>query len=99
MDGRESHRKAHVSFSPDWPKHYSGQREIHAYLQHVAKKYNVYKQILFNTEVLSTEWLEQKQKWHVKWRSTLDEKADMISEGYFDSVYASLLLCFSRTGI
>ncbi|ORZ00391.1 putative monooxygenase [Syncephalastrum racemosum] len=76
--------------NPNWPKHYSGQREIYAYLQHVAKKYNVYKQILFNTEVLSTEWLDDRQKWHVKWRSTRDEKTDIISESYFDAVIAGL---------
>ncbi|CAO3592614.1 unnamed protein product [Absidia cylindrospora] len=42
--------------NPNWSKSHSPQAEIYAYLQHVAKKYDLYKNIQLNTTVLMAEW-------------------------------------------
>ncbi|KAI8142280.1 putative monooxygenase [Fennellomyces sp. T-0311] len=73
--------------NPTWTKHYSGQKEIYAYLQGVAKKYHLYERIRFHTEVIRAEWIEHRQQWEVEWRSTQDQRTEM---GYFDIVFAGL---------
>ncbi|KAG2224603.1 hypothetical protein INT45_003743 [Circinella minor] len=74
--------------SPSWSKHYSNQAEIHAYLQNVAKKYNLYERIRFQTEVVRVEWIESKNQWFIQWRNVKDH--EKTGSGYYNTVFAGL---------
>ncbi|KAI8147577.1 hypothetical protein BJV82DRAFT_710071 [Fennellomyces sp. T-0311] len=71
-----------------WTKHYSGQAEIYEYLRHVAKKYNLYENIKFETEIVRAEWKEQQQQWLVQWRNVRDHQ--QVGSGYYDILFAGL---------
>jgi cation diffusion facilitator CzcD-associated flavoprotein CzcO len=49
----------------DWPRRYSGQREIHAYLERTAVKYGVDRLVRFGTEVTEAEFDAARGKWSV----------------------------------
>lgn len=49
----------------DWQEIMSGQPEILAYANHVADRYDLRKDIQFDTRVTSAEFDEQSNKWHV----------------------------------
>ncbi|UJW32848.1 NAD(P)/FAD-dependent oxidoreductase [Saccharothrix sp. AJ9571] len=51
--------------NPDWPRRYSGQADIHAYLKRVAAKYGVDRHIRFGTEVTSASFDEKRGLWKV----------------------------------
>ncbi|RYN39680.1 Baeyer-Villiger monooxygenase [Alternaria arborescens] len=51
--------------NPDWTREYPGQEEILDYLRNVARKYNLYKYIRFNTSVESATWDDSKNRWKV----------------------------------
>jgi cation diffusion facilitator CzcD-associated flavoprotein CzcO len=55
------------SFEPklDWSRPYAGQREIKAYLEHVADKYDMLPHCRFHTEVASAAWDEAQKVWQV----------------------------------
>lgn len=55
------------SFEPklDWSKPYAGQREIKAYIEHVADKYDMVPHCRFHTEVASARWDEAEGAWQV----------------------------------
>jgi cation diffusion facilitator CzcD-associated flavoprotein CzcO len=55
------------SFEPklDWSKPYAGQREIKAYIEHVAQKYGMLPHCRFQTEVASARWDETGGVWEV----------------------------------
>ncbi|ORZ00368.1 putative flavin-containing monooxygenase [Syncephalastrum racemosum] len=72
----------------DWPEHYSSQGEIYEYLRGVARKYGLYKKTKFETEVVSTVWIEDRQQWQLQWRSVNDHTH--VETGYFDIVFAGL---------
>ncbi|KAI9272801.1 flavoprotein [Phascolomyces articulosus] len=74
--------------SPSWSKHYSNQKEIYAYMQSVAKKYNLYERTQFQTEVIRCEWIESKQQWYLQWRNTKDH--NKTGSGYYNTVFAGL---------
>ncbi|KAI7858157.1 hypothetical protein BDC45DRAFT_602757 [Circinella umbellata] len=91
--GLECDIPSHVySFSfepnPNWSKHFSPQVEIKTYLQNVAKKYNLYPKIRFETEMIRAEWKEEKNQWFLQWRNVDDHQK--IEDGYFDFVFAGL---------
>ncbi|KAG2220697.1 hypothetical protein INT45_012561, partial [Circinella minor] len=91
--GLECDIPSHVySFSfepnPNWSKHFSPQVEIKTYLQNVAKKYNLYPKIRFETEMIRAEWKEEKNQWFLQWRNVNDHQK--IEDGYFDFVFAGL---------
>jgi cation diffusion facilitator CzcD-associated flavoprotein CzcO len=50
----------------NWSRTYSGQREILAYLKGCADKYQIYKDILFETEAREAVFDDAEQKWRVK---------------------------------
>ncbi|RAR08134.1 flavin-binding monooxygenase-like protein [Stemphylium lycopersici] len=51
--------------NPDWTRKYPGQEEILDYLRNVARKYNLYKYIRFNTSVEAATWDDTKNRWKV----------------------------------
>ncbi|CAO3589258.1 unnamed protein product [Absidia cylindrospora] len=73
--------------NPNWSCRFSPQSEIHQYLRNVAKKYNLYDQTLFNTEVVQANWLEELKKWEL----TVREKGSLENRVLlFDVVFAGL---------
>lgn len=51
--------------NPDWTREYPGQEEILDYLRNVARKYNLYKYIRFNTSVDAATWDDSTNRWKV----------------------------------
>ncbi|UPL03035.1 hypothetical protein LCI18_013969 [Fusarium solani-melongenae] len=51
--------------NPDWSREYSGQEEILDYLQEVARKYNLYRYIRFNSSVEGARWDDASKRWDV----------------------------------
>ncbi|ORZ06000.1 hypothetical protein BCR42DRAFT_427463 [Absidia repens] len=73
--------------NPNWSQCYSPQGEIHEYIRGVAKKYDLYNQTIFNTEVVQADWLENEKKWEL----TVREKESLDTRViYFDVVFAGL---------
>ena len=56
-----------------WSEKYSAQPEILEYLNHVADRFNLRKDIVFNTEVTSAKFNEDKSLWEIK---TSQEKVE-----------------------
>ncbi|ATL65650.1 flavin-containing monooxygenase [Nocardia terpenica] len=56
------------SFEPksDWPRRFSEQRDIHAYMRGVAEKYRLPEKIRFGTEVTDAEFDERRGVWQVR---------------------------------
>jgi cyclohexanone monooxygenase len=56
------------SFEPkvDWSRPYAGQREIKAYIEHVAQKYEMLPRCRFHTEVVAARWDETAGAWQVE---------------------------------
>jgi cation diffusion facilitator CzcD-associated flavoprotein CzcO len=52
--------------NPDWPRSYSAQPEIQAYLQGVAERFDVRRHVLFGAEVQSARWDDVEGRWHVR---------------------------------
>src|SRR4051794_11389734 len=52
--------------NPDWPRSYSEQPEIQAYLQGVAERFDVRRHVLFGAEVQSARWDDTDARWHVR---------------------------------
>src|SRR4051812_30888198 len=52
--------------NPDWPRSYSAQPEIHAYLRGVAERFDVRRHVVFGAEVQSARWIEADARWHVR---------------------------------
>ncbi|CAO3592616.1 unnamed protein product [Absidia cylindrospora] len=73
--------------NPNWSQRYSPQGEIHEYIRGVARKYDLYNQTIFNTEVVQADWLENEKKWEL----TVREKGSLDTRViYFDVVFAGL---------
>lgn len=70
--------------SIDWSRKYSPQKEIHEYMQGVARKYNVYEQTQFETKVVRASWIEDKKKWELELHQPAVHKENQIR--YFDFV-------------
>ncbi|XP_014557842.1 hypothetical protein COCVIDRAFT_96061 [Bipolaris victoriae FI3] len=51
--------------NPEWTREYPGQEEILDYLRNVARKYNLYKYIRFNTAAEAATWDDSKNRWRV----------------------------------
>lgn len=49
-----------------WPNNYLTRDETVKYLDHVARKHHLYEHLQFSTEMLSAEWNENTNKWHVE---------------------------------
>ncbi|KAI9483616.1 MAG: flavin-containing monooxygenase FMO [Benjaminiella poitrasii] len=75
--------------NPNWSYHYSSQKEIYAYLRNVAKKYNIYEQTRFKTEVLHMKWIEDRQMWEIQSHNVAEDNAEVTVE-YYNYVIAGL---------
>jgi len=59
------------SFSPEleqeweWTERYAAQPEILSYLRHVADRFDLRRDIAFDTRVISAEWDEDAGRWHI----------------------------------
>ncbi|WP_229374182.1 flavin-containing monooxygenase [Fibrella rubiginis] len=51
--------------NPNWSKAYSPQPEIHRYLQQCVDRFGIRDRIRFNTEIVSTVWLEEQACWQL----------------------------------
>jgi cation diffusion facilitator CzcD-associated flavoprotein CzcO len=51
--------------NPDWPRSYSAQPEIQAYLRGTADRYGVRPHCVFGADVTAARWDEQDRRWHV----------------------------------
>ncbi|MEV0641054.1 NAD(P)/FAD-dependent oxidoreductase [Streptomyces sp. NPDC050619] len=52
--------------NPDWPRAFSGQRHIRAYLEHVADVFRIRPHIRFNSEVRKMTWDGEKLRWDIE---------------------------------
>ncbi|PVH85245.1 FAD/NAD(P)-binding domain-containing protein [Cadophora sp. DSE1049] len=52
--------------NPDWSMFYSPAPEIHAYIKSTAEKYDLTKNVHFNSKVLETIWDQESGKWRIK---------------------------------
>jgi len=52
--------------NPDWPRTYSGQPEIQAYLQATAARSGVYPHCVFGAEVTDARWDDDARRWRVR---------------------------------
>jgi cation diffusion facilitator CzcD-associated flavoprotein CzcO len=51
--------------NPSWPRSYSEQPEIQAYLRATADRYGVREHCVFGADVTAARWDEQDRRWHV----------------------------------
>lgn len=70
---------AHVyqsNFEPNtrWTEEFAQGHEIRDYWQGVAKKYDVYKYVRAQQQVLRTEWFAEKGKWKVTVRDLKEDR-------------------------
>lgn len=49
-----------------WPEYFPTQGEVKKYMRHVAEKHGVLKHVHFDREVVSSDWNEETNKWHVR---------------------------------
>lgn len=72
------------SYAPfPWSRYFAGSREIHAYLEDVAERYDVRRHIRFGVEVTEARWDETGQRWY----------ADIVDgEGGRETLTASIIL-------
>ncbi len=68
------------SFEPksDWPRRFSEQRDIHAYMRSVAEKYRLPSKIRFGTEVTDAEFDERQGIWQVRTADGATLTADVL---------------------
>ncbi|ANK83504.1 MAG: monooxygenase [Rhizobiales bacterium NRL2] len=59
----------------DWSKFFALRDELKAYLNHVADHFGLRDHIRFQTEVVSTEWIEDRQQWKVTTRDPSGREA------------------------
>jgi cation diffusion facilitator CzcD-associated flavoprotein CzcO len=52
--------------NPDWPRTFSGQEHIRAYLEHVADTFRLRSHIRFNHEVLMMRWDNDELRWEIE---------------------------------
>jgi cation diffusion facilitator CzcD-associated flavoprotein CzcO len=63
--------------NPNWSRRYAPQPEIQAYIEEVARRYDVRDRIRTNTDVLSARWDAIRNKWLIK-TSAGDHEADVL---------------------
>lgn len=62
--------------NPEWSKFYADGPEILEYMQKTVKKWNLDRDIQFNTKVIALDWLEDAGKWKVRVREDGREERD-----------------------
>ena len=61
-----------------WSKRYGPQPEIHAYLGHVADKYDLRRHIRFNREVAGADYDESRQRWRIRFTDGSTHEAHVL---------------------
>ena len=68
--------------NPNWSKFYADGDEILEYMDRTADKWNLKRDIQFNTRVISLDWLEDEGKWKIRVRvngkEEREDKADVL---------------------
>ena len=64
--------------NPNWSKFYADGDEILEYMQKTVDKWNLRRDIEFNTRVISLDWIEADGKWKVRVRKTGQEERDEL---------------------
>jgi len=72
----------------DWSKYFALRDELHAYLEHISQKFDVRRNIQFNTRVISTIYQSDRQCWQVRTKT---------ATGMESSIEANIVI--SGTGI
>ncbi len=63
--------------NPDWPRTFSGQRHIRAYLEHVTDTFGLRPHIRFDSEVKRMAWDAEHLRWEIETASG-DLTADVV---------------------
>ncbi|KAL2414236.1 FAD-binding monooxygenase tazF [Exophiala dermatitidis] len=63
--------------NPNWSKFYADGKEILEYMQRVADKWNLKRDIQFNTRVVALDWLEDEGKWKIRVRKNDQERIEL----------------------
>ena len=73
------------SFAPrdDWSEFFARQPELQSYFDHCAHEFNIYRNIRFETEVVSAEWSEADAQWSVLLRN---------GDGLTETIYAQSVI-------
>lgn len=61
-----------------WKERYASQPEIEAYLQHVAERFDLIRDINFDMEMTSAEWLDSEGCWQIEFRDRTRVKAQFV---------------------
>jgi cation diffusion facilitator CzcD-associated flavoprotein CzcO len=64
--------------NPNWSKFYADGDEILEYMQRIAEKWNLRRDIQFNSRVIGLEWLEDVGKWRVRVRQNEAEEREEL---------------------
>ncbi|KAI8865911.1 FAD/NAD(P)-binding domain-containing protein, partial [Ramicandelaber brevisporus] len=80
------------NLNPDWSEKYSSQREIFQYIKDTAAKFDVYKNIRFNTAVLKVEWSAKDGHWlvHTQRQQTSHHPTQPVELHTFDIVFSGI---------
>lgn len=54
-----------TDLKPDWETHHAAQPDIHAYWRDLTTKYDLWRRCRFNTRVVTVDWDETRQLYHV----------------------------------
>ncbi|CEP17843.1 hypothetical protein [Parasitella parasitica] len=73
--------------NPNWSQQYSSQREIHEYMRSVAKKYSIYKQTQFNTEVVCATWIDETNEWEIELKTSGSKETQL---GRYNYIFSGL---------
>ena len=65
----------------EWSERYAGQPEILRYLEHVAERFDLFRDIEFETRVESAEYREEEARWHLEVQS--EGKTARLAVRYF----------------
>jgi cation diffusion facilitator CzcD-associated flavoprotein CzcO len=63
--------------NPNWSKFYADGPEILEYVKKVADKWDLRRDVQFNTRVVALDWLEDRGKWKVRVRSNGEERDEL----------------------
>lgn len=70
--------------NPDWPAFYATGGDIQEYLTKIKKKYNLDRDVKYNSKVTAATWDEEDGKWHVKVEQdgkTIEDTCDVLVNG------------------
>ncbi|KAJ2961730.1 hypothetical protein NQZ79_g2989 [Umbelopsis isabellina] len=77
--------------NPNWSRFQSPSQEIAAYLRNVYRKYGLYEQTRFNTEVLSAHWMEEEKQWKLIVRKVEWNAKGEVTYGETEELYYNIL--------